>query len=178
MRIVALAAIAVVLCATSATADNLPDPGKSPGVALTNVLDDKSAQCLTDLLDQKVSRGDKVTKAMICTSGYTKCIRNVPASTKRKVFEEYGLQGNHTGYCKGNEGCEVDHLISLELGGSNDIKNLWPESYDQETWGAHVKDQLENDLHRMMCMGNMSLKDAQDGISGDWIQFYKKYHGQ
>ena len=117
-----------------------------------------AAACQTDLLGRDVSQGDKVTKAMICASGFTKCTPNVPASTKKKVLDEYGLKGTHTGYCKGNEGCEVDHLISLELGGSNDIKNLWPESYDAETWGAHVKDQLENDLHRMVCKVDMSLK--------------------
>jgi hypothetical protein len=157
----------------------MPDPTLTPGDALTRVPDEESAACVTKLLGRDVSRGDKVTKPMICTPHFTDCVRAVSSSTKRKVFEEYGVSGgNHTGYCIGPKGCEVDHLISLELGGSNDIKNLWPESYDQATWGAHVKDQLEGDLHRMVCKGNMSLKDAQKAISEDWVAAYKKYHGQ
>jgi hypothetical protein len=68
----------------------------------------------------------------------------------------------------------VDHLISLELGGSNSLKNLWPESYSGE-WNAHVKDKLENDLHRRVCKGEVDLKDAQREIATDWIAAYKKY---
>jgi hypothetical protein len=41
----------------------------------------------------------------------------------------------------------VDHLIPLELGGSNDIANLWPQSY-VTVWNAHMKDRLENRLNR------------------------------
>jgi 5-methylcytosine-specific restriction endonuclease McrA len=48
---------------------------------------------------------------------------------KQSVCTSYGLTGNHTGYCDTNHGCEVDHLISIELGGSNDQHNLWPEPY-------------------------------------------------
>ena len=47
---------------------------------------------------------------------------------------------------------EVDHLISLELGGSNAIRNLWPEPYAGR-WGARTKDVLENRLHDLVCEG-------------------------
>ncbi len=33
---------------------------------------------------------------------------------------------------------EVDHLVSLELGGSNDIRNLWPEP-SAGRWGARTR---------------------------------------
>ena len=47
-------------------------------------------------------------------------------------------------YCKSQQECEIDHLISLELGGANDEKNLWPELYQGEILNAYVKGQLEN----------------------------------
>ena len=72
---------------------------------------------------------------------------------------------------------EVDHLISLELGGSNDIKNLWPQSYTTKPWNAHVKDKLENRLHKLICYGAINIVEAQIAISKNWIEAYKKYIG-
>ena len=71
---------------------------------------------------------------------------------------------------------EIDHLISLELGGSNDITNLWPEPYAGR-WNARVKDNLENRLHRLVVNGELDLRTAQRVISHDWIAAYKKYFG-
>ena len=70
--------------------------------------------------------------------------------------------------------CEVDHLISLELGGSNRLRNLWPEPYNI-VWNAHVKDRLENRLHQMVCAGELDLTTAQQAIASDWIAAYKRY---
>src|SRR5262249_36940195 len=85
--------------------------------------------------DPKLTPGDTlaVTKVDICTPGYTKLVRAVPTAVKREVYAAYHRR-QRKGVC-----CEVDHLISLELGGSNRITNLWPEPYDI-TWNAHVKD--------------------------------------
>ena len=63
---------------------------------------------------------------------------------------------------------------SLELGGSNDLKNLWPEPYEGEEFNAHVKDQLENWLHAEVCAGRMPSKEAQKEISSNWIEAFKK----
>lgn len=112
-----------------------------------------------------------VTADDICTVGYTKTVRNVPASLKVKVYESYGILSHLP------KEYEVDHLISLELGGSNSIRNLWPESYLTSPWNAHVKDRLENFLHKRVCDGKMDLKQAQDEIATDWISAYKKYFG-
>ncbi len=65
----------------------------------------------------------------------------------------------------------VNHLISLELGGSNDVKNLWPEPY-LPLPGARQKDVLENWLHKQVCTGKMPLADAQAMISRDWYEAY------
>lgn len=69
---------------------------------------------------------------------------------------------------------EEDHLISLELGGSpTDPKNLWPESYTTIP-NARDKDKVENYLHKQVCSGALSLKEAQREISTDWISVYWK----
>ena len=86
-----------------------------------------------------------VTKADVCTPGYTKKVRDVPQAVKEQAYQNYGI----THRAKGEY--EVDHLISLEIGGSNSIKNLWPQSYKTQPWNAHVKDKLENELHRLIC---------------------------
>ena len=73
---------------------------------------------------------------------------------------------------------EVDHLISLELGGSNSMRNLWPQSFYTETWNARVKDVLEHHLNRMVCDGKISLEEAQKAIATDWIAAYCKYYNR
>jgi hypothetical protein len=95
-------------------------------------------------------------------------VRGVPAAIKRQVYAVYG-RSRKKGFC-----CEVDHLISLELGGSNRLTNLWPEPYDI-VWNAHVKDRLENRLHKMVCAGQLDLTTAQQAIARDWIAAYKRY---
>jgi hypothetical protein len=101
--------------------------------------------------------------------GYTKKVRNVPAEMKRKVYQEYGITSHGPG------DYEVDHLIPLELGGSNSIKNLWPESHRTSPWNAQVKDRLEGKLHELVCGGQLDLKTAQRAIASDWIEAYKVY---
>ena len=76
--------------------------------------------------DRRCSPGayySKLTKAVICSSTFrTGPIRNVPDSEKHQVEIEYGLAPKSYGST-----LEIDHIVSLELGGSNDIANLYPE---------------------------------------------------
>lgn len=98
----------------------------------------------------------------ICRSGYASSVRNVTQAVKDQIYQEYGIATHKPGEY------EIDHLISLELGGSNDIKNLWPESY-QGKYNAHVKDNVENMLHTKVCDGTLSLSDAQKAIAANWV---------
>lgn len=126
-----------------------------------------------DLPDPKLTPGAirMVSVEQVCKKGSSKAARAVPNAEKKQVYAVYGLKGNHTGYCAGKQGCEIDHLISLELGGSNDAKNLWPQSYEGH-WNAHVKDKLENELHKKVCAGKLSLATAQTKIAHNWIGLY------
>ncbi len=126
----------------------LPDPGCTPGAILSDATKDK-----------------------ICVPGYSGETRNVPDSEKNQVYDEYGIKTHKAGEY------EVDHLISLELGGSNEIANLWPEPAEPRP-GFHEKDKVENYLHKQVCDGAMSLQDAQYQISHDWLSIYQNMPGQ
>lgn len=76
----------------------------------------------------------------------------------------YGLPGSLGDY-------ELDHLISLELGGNpKDPTNLWMEPYNASIpdGGAKVKDTVENTLHKEVCAGTITLIRAQTIIATDW----------
>jgi len=110
------------------------------------------------------------TKEAICVSGYSRSVRNVPESVKIQAYNEYGITHHNPGEY------EVDHLISLELGGSNDISNLWPEPASP-TPGFHEKDKVENYLHSQVCKGAISLQQAQTQIATNWLAVYKQMGG-
>lgn len=121
------------------------------------------------LPDSQITPGAtlNITLAQLCVSGYTSTVRNVPPKIRKLVFSQYGIVNVPHRY-------EVDHLISLELGGSNDIKNLWPQSYLGDTNARH-KDALEDRLRSLVCKKKVTLQEAQTLISTDWISAYKKY---
>ena len=110
------------------------------------------------------------TKEAICVSGYAHTVRNVPESEKTQAYSEYGITHHSSGEF------EVDHLVSLELGGSNDISNLWPEAASP-TPGFHEKDKVENYLHDQVCKGAISLQQAQTEIATNWLAVYNQMGG-
>ena len=108
-----------------------------------------------------------VTAADVCVSGYSSTVRNVPQAEKDEDYAEYDIF-SHT-----NGEYEVDHFVSLELGGSNDISNLWPEPADPKP-GFHEKDKVENYLHSEVCNGTITLEEAQREIATDWYAVYQQ----
>lgn len=144
--------------------------GTNPALATFGV-QTKTSHCVAGAIpDSACSPGAVLTTdaSVVCVSGYTKKVRDVSNSTKKKVFKEYGIAWS------ARSNYEVDHIISLELGGSNDISNLFPEAYNLDN-GARVKDTLENYLHSQVCSGTMTLTDAQKAISGDWTIAYSAW---
>ena len=114
--------------------------------------------------------------------GFTKDARHVTDSDKWRVLVRYGLaKGDFDPAHKKTtlspllRRYEIDHFISLELGGANDIKNLWPEPYTLsvkgENLGARQKDVVETGLHRLMRKG-LTLREAQVIVKKDWVRAY------
>jgi hypothetical protein len=156
MRI--LLCIALVATATSAIGKDLtlPDSTLTPGVART------------------------LSIKTICTTKWGRDARHVTAAMKRQVFENYGLSGNDDASCvrdTSGRRCEIDHLISRELGGADDVKNLWPQPYGTKPWNAVLKDRVENRLHKEVCAKTISLRQARKEIKNDWRVPYKRYFG-
>jgi hypothetical protein len=107
------------------------------------------------------------SRAKICKLGYSKSVRYVSSSTKSRAYLEYGI----TSHTRGQY--EVDHLVSLELGGANTISNLWPEAAEPIP-GFHEKDLVENYLHRQVCNGELSLAAAQRQEATNWLAIYRR----
>ena len=117
------------------------------------------------LPDPKCSPGDVLTTdtSIICVTGYTKTVRNVTEKKKNEVYAAYGVASRTTGEY------EMDHIIPLELGGSNDVKNLYPEPAEPRP-GFHEKDKVENWLHDQVCEHGMNISRAQEMIARNWTE--------
>jgi len=124
----------------------VPDPQLTPGVARP------------------------MTTAQVCSTKWGKDRRHVTVAMRKQVFARYRVPyAKHALY-------EVDHDISRELGGADDIDNLWPQPWTGG-YNAHMKDRLENRLHREVCAGTLSLERAQQAIRGDWRVAFRRYFG-
>jgi hypothetical protein len=119
----------------------LPDPTCTPGA-----------------IDPAVTQAN--IKTTICRSGYTATVRPSASQTDKAKYQvaypAYGVPRS--------AGSELDHLVSLEIGGANDIANLWPEVGKI----PNPKDPVENDLHKAVCNGTVTLAAAQEAIATDW----------
>lgn len=116
------------------------------------------ARCTPGGIDPAVTQAD--IGQTICVPGYTKTVRpplSETAPAKRSQYVAYGLAAGTV--------TELDHLVALELGGDNDIGNLWPELGPTS---GNPKDTVENDLHAAVCSGRVKLADAQLAIATDW----------
>jgi hypothetical protein len=104
----------------------------------------------------------------ICVPGYASSVRDVSTATKEQVFAEYGVS-----YPQPQGAYEVDHFIPLEIGGSNDLTNLWLEPATP-TPGFHQKDQFENFEHGQVCNGTISAAEAQSRMASDWYLYWQE----
>ena len=124
----------------------LPDPACTPGAVDPAVTQDNLG-------------------ATICKSGYTVTVR-APASdtdkTKALSLAQYGQTRAST--------TEYDHLISLQLGGTNAVSNLWPEPNRAGATGTtNPKDAIETHLNKAVCAHKITLAAAQKAIATNWV---------
>src|SRR5262245_59088543 len=90
-----------------------------------------------------------LTQEMICSADFRtgKYRDKISSPTqKAKTYAAYNMPrpSDNTG---SNQQCELDHLISLEIGGADDLSNIWPEcSPGYAGWdapGSRDKDKFE-----------------------------------
>lgn len=141
-----------------------------PTTRYPNGIRSKTANCLADrsLPDPDCTPGDVLATSTeeVCVKGYSNDVRNISKSTRTEVFTEYNIPYQNGEY-------EIDHLISLKLGGSNDISNLFPMKYDI-IFGANSKNKFEDYLYNKVCNGEIPIEEAQFEISSNWLEYYKE----
>jgi hypothetical protein len=107
----------------------------------------------------------------------TGCVRDqaTSAEQKRKTYHWYRIRrpANNTGK---NQICELDHFISLEIGGADTIENIWPQCGPSRRVALSKryfkqKDIVENYLAWLVKNRRMFLDEAQRGIADDWTQY-------
>jgi hypothetical protein len=108
----------------------------------------------------------------VCVKGYTASVRPDKKYTnrlKRAHLRQYNYADRDPRLY------EQDHLIPLSIGGSPaDPKNMWPQPRDQQ-WGAEEKNDLEFVVYKMVCNGELNLREAQQRIARDWIEAYRAW---
>lgn len=126
--------------------------------------------------DRRCSPGayyGRLTRAVICSVGFrTGTIRNVPQAEKFAVEREYGMAASYYG-----RSIEIDHIVPLELGGSNSIANLFPEPGSGSA-DYHLKDVLENRAKARVCEGRLALAAARRGFATDWEALFERLFGR
>jgi hypothetical protein len=133
-------AIVLVSCAPALAWADMPNGSLTPGaVAETN-------------------------SRVVCAFRYASSHRKVPYAERDAVYREYGIPRG-TRYASPRRGYRIDHLIPLELGGANTMRNLWPQRYAD----SKVKDRVEDALHQAVCLEHtVTLQEAQTAIARDW----------
>jgi hypothetical protein len=121
-------------------------------------------RCTPGSIDPGVTQAD--IRSTICKKGWTNTVRPPESQT-----EQFKYDVAYPAYrTPRSERTELDHLVPLELGGSNDATNLWPE-YPPT---PNPKDKVEDALNAAVCEGRVSLTAAQDAIAADWLTAEKK----
>jgi hypothetical protein len=123
------------------------------------------------LPDRSLTPGDvrAISISEVCSADAKDNDPEVSQTLERRILTEYGVpEGTARQY-------QIDYLVSPQLGGTTDAKNLWPEPYSGGELDARAKDTLERRLQELVCEGKVPIEEAQHEIATDWVNAYKKY---
>lgn len=141
-------------------------------IALTAALYASPVSAQAVVPDPTITPGAvRTTDAMdVCSHG-TVQLRHMTRARSDAIMNFYGLPGGR------HEAYEIDHLIPLSVGGSDDDANLWPEPRRmiEDEWPAERKDELEMRLHALVCSGRIEITEAQKAIAEDWTEAWLLY---
>lgn len=137
----------------------LPNPTLTPGVVNGVVIADTTGK-------QHLVGGVEIN---ICAVDFrTKPFRKTSSSLKSEVCSEYDAK---PGTCPSMLHGEVDHLIPLEIGGQDTLRNLWWQPAPE----YKVKDHYVEDLlPKLICTSKITLPEAQKCIASNWVTCMKK----
>ncbi len=171
LAVSAVAVVAVVAALSRPPADEPAAPDPAP--AGRPAAEAASASAGLERPRQDLTPGSVLPVGVdeICGGGGVTGVTGVPAvaaQVPRQVFEAYGVD-----YRRAAE-YELDFLITPELGGAPEPRNLWPQPYRAGVWNAYVKDELERELQDLVCRGTLDLATAQQELANDWIAAYKR----
>lgn len=130
----------------------IPDPSCTPGA-----------------IDSKVS--DSNIKTTICRpGGYTASVRPPVSLTdqmKKKLLAAYGIPASQS------SNFELDHFVALNDGGASDVRNLWPEpnnfqSFKPSAYIHNDKDAVEDYTYQAICAGKVKASAVQRAMAADW----------
>jgi hypothetical protein len=149
--------------AMTATSTPVPVATGAPTVLAAEscrVLDGRAdARCTPGALNPDVTQD--TIPSTICAPGWTDTV-TPPASygtaLKLQQMRDFGEAGSPLNY-------KEDHLVPLSIGGApRDPHNLFP----QPTAKTTEKEDLEDQLHKAVCSGQMTLTAAQAKMRHDW----------
>lgn len=109
----------------------------------------------------------KASAKQICAADFDASVKPVAQWQRNAALEKYGVRPE-------SFSGELDHLVPVSLGGSNEPENLWPMHPAGDMTPA-AKARLAERLKTMVCDGKMTLKDAQNAFKKDWTKAYKQY---
>jgi hypothetical protein len=66
---------------------------------------------------------------------------------------------------------QMDHLIPLGIGGTDNDDNLWPQPFAE----AMLKDKLEWRMRDLVCKEHVPVEKLQQEIRTNWWDAYRKY---
>lgn len=100
-------------------------------------------------------------KGTICTPGWTNAARALPQElvpVLSAAEAAYGVRGQAT----------LNWLVPLELGGSNDVSNLFPLPVSPNDPVQLEKARVDDTLNRAVCAGTIGLAAAQQAEAMNW----------
>jgi len=112
-------------------------------------------------------KAEKVDVKQLCAAGTETSAKPVADWQKNTALERYGVRPEAFNG-------ELEHLVPVALGGTNDPDNLYP-FHAQGEYTIEAKQRLASKLRELVCDGKMSLKQAQDVFKKDWTKGYKQY---
>jgi hypothetical protein len=102
----------------------------------------------------------KASEAQVCAADFEASVKPMAKWQHDQALERYGKRPeDFTG--------ELDHLIPISLGGTNDLENIWPLPPNKDM-GPEQKRELDRKLHQLVCDKTLTLKAAHEAIRKDW----------